>query len=158
MTLKTVQADLAVRAPDLDVMVTEASTATVQLAAAVHGCAPGQIAKTLAIRVGDREFLLVTRGDARLSNQKAKAAFGGRPRMLGAEDVERLTSHKVGGVCPFGLPAPLDIYCDVSLRIYDEVIPAGGDTNASIRLPLARLLELCGGQWADACDVPAELA
>ncbi|MGN6159903.1 MAG: YbaK/EbsC family protein, partial [Devosia sp.] len=90
MSLDTVRADLAVRAPDLTVMVTPDSTATVDLAAAVHGVAPGQIAKTLAIRVGEREFLLVTRGDARLSNQKAKAAFGGRPRMLGPEDVLRL--------------------------------------------------------------------
>lgn len=156
MSLDTVRADLAVRAPDIPVIVTGASTATVELAAAVHGVAPGQIAKTLAIRVGDREFLLVTRGDARLSNQKAKAAFGGRPRMLGPEDVLRLTSHKVGGVCPFGLPAPLDIYCDVSLRIYDEVIPAGGDTHASVRLPLERLAALCGGRWADACELPVQ--
>jgi prolyl-tRNA editing enzyme YbaK/EbsC (Cys-tRNA(Pro) deacylase) len=156
MTLASVQADLASRAPDLAVIVTQASTATVQLAAEVHGVAPGQIAKTLAIRVGDEEFLLVTRGDARLSNTKSKAAFGGRPRMLGPEDVLRLTSHQVGGVCPFGLPHPLKIYCDVSLKIYDEVIPAGGDTHASVRLPVARLLELCGGQWADACDIPAQ--
>ncbi|MBN9309040.1 YbaK/EbsC family protein [Devosia sp.] len=154
MSLASVKADLAARAPDLEVLVTEDSTATVDLAAAVHGVAPGQIAKTLAIRVGDSEFLLVTRGDARLSNQKAKQAFGGRPRMLGAEDVLRLTSHQVGGVCPFGLPAPLTIYCDESLKIYDEVIPAGGSTHASVRLPLARLVELCGGKWADACDVP----
>jgi prolyl-tRNA editing enzyme YbaK/EbsC (Cys-tRNA(Pro) deacylase) len=153
MSLETVRADLAARAPDLEVMVTEASTATVQLAAGVHGVAPGQIAKTLAIRVGDSEFLLVTRGDARLSNQKAKAAFGGRPRMLGPEDVLRLTSHEVGGVCPFGLPAPLTIYCDESLRIYDEVIPAGGSTHASVRLPLARLAELCGNRWVDVCEV-----
>jgi prolyl-tRNA editing enzyme YbaK/EbsC (Cys-tRNA(Pro) deacylase) len=157
MTLQTVTDDLAARAPDLRVIVTDASTATVDLAAAVHGVEPGQIAKTLAIRVGDREFLLVTRGDARLNNQKAKAAFGGRPRMLGPEDVLRLTSHAVGGVCPFGLPAPLTIYCDVSLRAYDEVIPAGGDTHASVRLPLARLVELCGGRWADACEVPATI-
>lgn len=154
MSLETVKADLAARAPDLAVIVTSDSTATVDLAAAVHGVAPGQIAKTLAIRVGDSEFLLVTRGDARLSNAKAKAAFGGRPRMLGPEDVLRLTSHQVGGVCPFGLPAPLTIYCDESLKIYDEVIPAGGSTHASVRLPLARLVELCGGKWADACDVP----
>ncbi|MBK8084051.1 MAG: YbaK/EbsC family protein [Devosia sp.] len=155
MSLDTVRADLAARAPDLAVLVTVDSTATVELAAAVHGVAAGQIAKTLAIRVGENEFLLVTRGDARLSNQKAKAAFGGRPRMLGAEDVLRLTSHPVGGVCPFGLPAPLTIYCDASLRIYDEVIPAGGSTHASVRLPLGRLVELCGGRWADACDVPS---
>jgi prolyl-tRNA editing enzyme YbaK/EbsC (Cys-tRNA(Pro) deacylase) len=154
MSLETVQADLTTRAPDIPVMVTPDSTATVELAAKVHGVAPGQIAKTLAIRVDGREFLLVTRGDARLSNQKAKAAFGGRPRMLGPEDVLRLTSHQVGGVCPFGLPAPIDIYCDVSLRIYDEVIPAGGSTHASVRLTVDRLLELCGNRWADACDVP----
>jgi prolyl-tRNA editing enzyme YbaK/EbsC (Cys-tRNA(Pro) deacylase) len=156
VTLASVQADLAQRAPDLSVVVTEASTATVQLAAEVHGCAPGQIAKTLAIRVGDEEFLLVTRGDARLNNQKAKAAFGGRPRMLGPDDVLRLTSHAVGGVCPFGLPAPLKIYCDVSLKIYDEVIPAGGSTHASVRLPLPRLADLCGNRWADACEPPAD--
>lgn len=154
MSLESVRADLAARAPDLAVIVTDASTATVQLAADVHGVAPGQIAKTLAIRVGDEEFLLVTRGDARLSNSKAKQAFGGRPRMLGPEDVLRLTSHQVGGVCPFGLPSPLTIYCDVSLKIYDEVIPAGGDTHASVKLTVSRLAALCGNRWADACDIP----
>jgi len=154
MSLETVKADFAVRAPDLAVLVTEGSTATVDLAAAVHGCEPGQIAKTLCIRVNGEVLLLVTRGDARLDNQKAKAAFGGRPRMLGAEEVEQLTSHRVGGVCPFGLPAALPIFCDVSLKVYDEVIPAGGDTHASVRLPLSRLVELCGGKWADACQPP----
>ncbi len=158
MSLESVKADLAVRAPDLAVIVTDASTATVDLAAAVHGVVPGQIAKTLAIRVADREFLLVTRGDARLSNAKAKQAFGGRPRMLGADDVLRLTSHQVGGVCPFGLPGALTIYCDVSLRVYGEVIPAGGSTHASVRLPTNRLVELCGGLWVDACDIPSDLA
>src|SRR3569832_401200 len=154
MSLESVKADLKGRAPDLHVIVTDASTATVQLAAEVHGVAPGQIAKTLAIRVDCQEFLLVTRGDARLDNKKAKAAFGGRPRMLGPEDVLRLTSHAVGGVCPFGLPSPLTIYCDVSLKIYGEVIPAGGSTHASVRLPLGRLADLCGNLWADACDAP----
>ncbi|WP_316356984.1 YbaK/EbsC family protein [Devosia sp.] len=154
MSLASVQADLAARAPDLAVEVTDASTATVQLAAAVHGCEPGQIAKTLCIRVREEEFLLVTRGDARLDNQKSKAAFGGRPRMLGAEDVLRLTSHPVGGVCPFGLPDQLPIYLDVSIKVYDVMIPAGGDTHASVTLSVARLAELCGNKWVDACVPP----
>jgi prolyl-tRNA editing enzyme YbaK/EbsC (Cys-tRNA(Pro) deacylase) len=155
MSLLSVQTDLAQRAPDLQVEVTEYSTATVPLAAEVHGVEPGQIAKTLCIRVNGEELLLVTRGDARLDNQKSKAAFGGRPRMLGAEDVLRLTSHPVGGVCPFGLPAPLPIYLDVSLKVYTLVIPAGGDTHASVRLTLDRLADLCGGRWVDACQGPA---
>jgi prolyl-tRNA editing enzyme YbaK/EbsC (Cys-tRNA(Pro) deacylase) len=157
MSLASVRADLAQRAPDLSVIETQASTATVQLAAEVHGCEPGQIAKTLCIRVNGDVLLLVTRGDARLDNQKAKSAFGGRPRMLGPEEVEELTSHKVGGVCPFGLPQPLPIFCDVSLRIYDEVIPAAGSTHSSVRLTVERLAELCGGKWADACMVPVEV-
>lgn len=156
MTLQSVKDFFATHAPEIPVIETHASTATVQLAAEVHGVAPGQIAKTLAIRVNEREFLLVTRGDARLDNRKAKAAFGGRPRMLGPEDVERLTSHKVGGVCPFGLPHPLPIYCDVSLRIYDEVIPAAGSTHSSVRLPVDRLLVLTNARWADACEIPPE--
>ncbi|ODT71040.1 MAG: cys-tRNA(pro)/cys-tRNA(cys) deacylase [Pelagibacterium sp. SCN 63-23] len=154
MSLTSVRADLAARAPDLDIIVTTESTATVPLAAAVHGVEPGQIAKTLCIRVKDEEFLLVTRGDARLDNARAKAAFGGRPRMLGAEDVLRLTSHEVGGVCPFGLPAPLPIYLDASLKIYDLVIPAAGDTHSSVRLSLEHLASLCGNRWVDACQLP----
>ena len=155
MSLESVKADLAARAPDLAVVETEGSTATVQLAAEVHGVEPGQIAKTLCIRVGGEVFLLVTRGDARLDNHKAKAAFGGRPRMLGAEEVEQLTSHKVGGVCPFGLPQGLPIYLDSSLRVYDLVIPAGGSTHSSVRLGVDRLAELCGGKWVDACQEPS---
>ena len=151
MSLDSVRADLAARAPELDVMVTDELTETVDNAAKVHGVEPGQIAKTLCIRVKDEEFLLVTKGDARLDNKKAKTAFGGRPKMLGAEDVLRLTSHPVGGVCPFGLPAPLKIYLDVSLKIYEEVIPAAGAMNASVRVKLAHLAELCGDTWVDAC-------
>lgn len=154
MSLESVRTDLAARAPDLAVEVTDNSTATVQLAAEVHGVEPGQIAKTLCIRIRDEEVLLVTRGDARLDNQKSKSAFGGRPRMLGAEDVLRLTSHQVGGVCPFGLPAPLPIFLDTSLKIYDLVIPAGGDTHASVKLSVDRLAELCGNKWVDACQLP----
>jgi prolyl-tRNA editing enzyme YbaK/EbsC (Cys-tRNA(Pro) deacylase) len=154
MSLQSVKADLAARAPDLAVFETEAATSTVQLAAQVHGVEPGQIAKTLCIRVNGEVLLLVTKGDARLDNQKSKTAFGGRPRMLGAEEVEQLTSHKVGGVCPFGLPAPLPIYLDVSLKVYDVVIPAGGSTHASVRLTVDRLAELCGNRWTDACQPP----
>ena len=152
MSLDTVRADLAVRAPDLTVMVTPDSTATVDLAAAVHGVAPGQIAKTLAIRVGEREFLLVTRGDARLSNQKAKAAFGGKASMLAADEVAQLTGHPIGGVCPFGLVSPLPIYCDVKLRDFEVVIPAAGAPHASLKIEPGRLSEITGAAWVDVCQ------
>lgn len=154
MSLDSVKAWFAASAPEIPVMVTELSTATVALAAEAHGVAPGQIAKTLALRIADRVVLLVTRGDARLDNKKTKVAFGGRPRMLQPDEVLEVTSHPVGGVTPFGLPKPLPIYIDVSLRIYDEVIPAGGSTHSSVRLTVTRLVELTHGEWVDCCEMP----
>ena len=58
-------------------------------------------------------ILVVAAGDYRLDNRKVKDALGSRPRMLASENVEQLTDHPVGGVCPFGLPTPLPIYCDI---------------------------------------------
>jgi farnesyl diphosphate synthase len=79
--------------------------------------------------------------------------------VLGADAARRhlgdIVHDAITALTPFGLPAPLTIYCDVSLKIYGEVIPAGGSTHASVRLPLGRLAALCGNLWADACDVPA---
>lgn len=126
MSLESVREHLASAAPELKVIVTGDSSATVDLAAKAHGVLPGQIAKTLSLQLKELIFLLVTAGDARLDNKKAKAAFGGKVKMLALEEVEALTGHPVGGVCPFGLARPLPIYCDVSLKDYDIVIPAAG--------------------------------
>jgi prolyl-tRNA editing enzyme YbaK/EbsC (Cys-tRNA(Pro) deacylase) len=162
MSAESVREWLAERAPDLPIIEVAESTATVDLAARALGVEPGRIAKTLAIRVGEEAFLLVARGDARLDNAKTKAAFGGRPRMLGAEETLALTGHPVGGVCPFGLANPLKVYLDVSLKDYDIVYPAGGSLNTSVRTTPARLAELVGAGWVDVCrlrgDWPNESA
>ncbi|MGS4884738.1 YbaK/EbsC family protein [Roseibium sp. MB-4] len=157
MSLESVRAHLAEAATDLEVLVTEDSSATVDLAAAAHGVEPGQIAKTLSFRVKDEVFLLVARGDARLDNKKAKAAFGGKAKMLSAEEVVEITSHPVGGVCPFGLPSPLKVYCDVSLKAFDVVIPAAGATNAAVRIAPDRMAEITSAEWVDVCQPPVAI-
>ncbi len=152
MSLDTVRAFLAERAPDITIIELETSTATVALAAEGHGVLPAQIAKTLSLRVGERNLLVVTRGDARLDNRKAKAAFGGKPRMLSAEEVVAVTGHPVGGVCPFGLATPMAVYCDVSLKAFDEVVPAAGSTHSALRINPLRMAELVEAQWVDVCQ------
>jgi hypothetical protein len=82
MSLQSVRDFFAANAPDIDVLVLDQSTATVAEAAAGHGVPPEQIAKTLSLRVGDRVILIATSGTARLDNKKAKAAFGGKVKML----------------------------------------------------------------------------
>ena len=151
MSHASVLADLAARAPELQVIDGHASTATVADAAATLGVEPGRIAKTIAIRVAGEVLLLVTRGDARIDNAKCKAAFGGRPRMLGADEVLALTGHPVGGVCPFGLATPLPVHCDVSLRDFASVFPAAGSRTSSVEVSPARLAAIVGAEWVDAC-------
>jgi prolyl-tRNA editing enzyme YbaK/EbsC (Cys-tRNA(Pro) deacylase) len=152
MSLESVRAFFAERAPDIAVIVTEQSSATVDLAAAAHGVAPDQIAKTICLRAGDQVMLIVAKGTARLDNRKFKDAFATKPRMLGADEVVELTSHPVGGVCPFGLPQPLPVYCDVSLRPFDVVVPAAGATNSAVRIAPERMAELTGALWVDVCQ------
>ena len=154
MSLASVRLWLAEHGPDLPLIEVEESTATVATAAVALGVEPGRIAKTLAIRVNGEILLLVARGDARLDNAKAKAAFGGRPRMLDAAETLAATGHPVGGVCPFGLAGPLPIYCDVSLRAFATVFPAAGSLNSSVEVEPERLATLVGARWVDACRLP----
>lgn len=146
---------LAAHAPDVPVIAPGASTATVAEAAQALGVEPGRIAKTLAMRVNGEALLLVTRGDARLDNVKCKAALGGRPRMLDAEETLALTGHAVGGVCPFGLRTALPVWIDVSLRAYAKVFPAGGSRETSVEIAPDRLAALVARGWVDACTLPA---
>jgi prolyl-tRNA editing enzyme YbaK/EbsC (Cys-tRNA(Pro) deacylase) len=152
MSLESVRAFLAEKAPDIAIIELASSTATVALAAQGHGVTPAQIAKTLSLRVRDQDLLVVIRGDARLDNKKAKATFGGKTRMLGADEVVALTGHPVGGVCPFGLATPLPVYCDVTLKAFDEVVPAAGSTHSALRINPLRMAELVGAEWVDVCQ------
>jgi prolyl-tRNA editing enzyme YbaK/EbsC (Cys-tRNA(Pro) deacylase) len=156
MSYESVRADLSMRAPDLPIITVEQSTATVAEAAAALGVKPGQIAKTLALRINDRVVLLVTSGDTRLDNQKTRLALGGKPRMLDPTETLALTGHPVGGVCPFGLANALPIYCDLSLRAHMIVFPAAGSLNSSVEVAPDRLATLIDAEWVDICRPPAD--
>ena len=149
MSLESVRTFLAEHAPDIDILQTTTSTATVALAAAAHGVAPAQIAKTLSLRLNGEPILVVMGGEARLDNRKFKDRFAAKAKMLDAAEVEAATGHPVGGVCPIGLARPLKVYADVSLRAFEVVVPAAGDTHAALRIAPERLAELAGAEWID---------
>jgi len=151
MSLESVKAFFAEKAPDIAVIESEKSSATVVLAAEAYGVAPARIAKTLSLRVGERVVLIVTSGTSRMDNKKVKARFGGKPKMLSLEEVAHITGHEVGGVCPFGLKAPLAVYCDVSLKAFDIVVPAAGSTHSAVRIAPERMAELTSAEWVDVC-------
>jgi len=136
---------------DLRIIETEASTATVELAAKAHGVAPSLIAKTMSFKLKDRNILIVTKGDARIDNRKYKDYFHEKATMLSYEEVLEITGHPVGGVCPFGLKTPMDIYLDISLKEFEYIYPAAGSANSAVKISPDRLQEVTGGTWVDVC-------
>ena len=152
MSLQSVRQFFADNAPDIEIIALSESTATVALAAAAHRVEPGQIAKTLSLKVKDKVVLVVAKGDARLDNKKLKNAFGAKARMLSCDEVVMCTGHPVGGVCPFGLENPLAIYCDISLKDYEEVLPAAGAIHSAVRISPLRMAELTNATWIDVCQ------
>ena len=152
MSLESVRAFFADKAPDIAVIESPDSSATETLAAAAYGVEPARIAKTLSLRIGERVVLIVASGTSRMDNRKLKARFGGKPKMLGIDEVAEITGHEVGGVCPFGLKAPLPVYCDLSLKAFDEVVPAAGSTHSAVRIAPSRMAELVDAEWIDVCQ------
>jgi prolyl-tRNA editing enzyme YbaK/EbsC (Cys-tRNA(Pro) deacylase) len=147
-----VRRDLARFGRDGSVVVLDASSATVELAAQAIGVDGARIAKTISVydRDGTGAVLIVTAGDARLGGGPFKRQFGHKPRMLRTEDVEPLTGHAPGGVCPFANPDGTEIWLDESLRRFDVVWPAAGDSRSAIRLTPAELEEFSGAKgWVD---------
>jgi prolyl-tRNA editing enzyme YbaK/EbsC (Cys-tRNA(Pro) deacylase) len=150
--MESVEKYFASFAPEIAIIVTQVSSATVAQAAEAHNVDPDQIAKTICLKAGDRVLLVVAAGTKRLDNRKFRDRFGTKPRMLAAEEVVEVTGHPVGGVCPFGLPSPLPVYCDISLKTYAEVVPAAGATNAAVRISPERMAALTDAEWVDVCQ------
>jgi prolyl-tRNA editing enzyme YbaK/EbsC (Cys-tRNA(Pro) deacylase) len=86
-----------------------------------------------------------------MDNKKLKARFRAKPKMLGLDEVAAITGHEVGGVCPFGLKTLLPVYCDISLKAFDEVVPAAGSTHSAVRIAPLRLADLVNAEWVDVC-------
>ncbi|MEW5290769.1 MULTISPECIES: YbaK/EbsC family protein [Erwinia] len=154
MSLESVRQFFAEHAPEIGIIELAESTATVELAARAHQVKPGQIAKTLSLKVKERVILIVTRGDARLDNRKLKEMLGCKARMLSTDEVVNWTGHPVGGVCPFGLENPLQVFCDVSLRDFAEVLPAAGSINSAVRISPEQMAKLTSASWVDVCQLP----
>ncbi|WP_139652056.1 YbaK/EbsC family protein [Raoultibacter phocaeensis] len=132
----------------------DTSSATVELAAQAAGCEPARIAKTLSFHGDGEVVLVVAAGDARIDNQKYKARFGCKAKMLAFEEVEPAIGHAVGGVCPFAVNEGVSVYLDESLRRFETVFPACGSDNSAIELSIPELEDLsraCG--WVNVCKL-----
>jgi prolyl-tRNA editing enzyme YbaK/EbsC (Cys-tRNA(Pro) deacylase) len=117
-------------------------TRTAQDAAAAIGCTVGQIVKSLVFLRDGEPILVLCSGantvDARrLGLDKADANV-----------VRRATGFAIGGVPPYGHPAPLETLVDEDLLAYDEIWAAAGTPRSVFPLTPAELVERTGGTVA----------
>jgi Cys-tRNA(Pro) deacylase len=137
---------------DHRIMVLKTSTATVEEAAKAHGVDPDQIGKTLSFRIDDNPILIVVAGKAKIDNKKYKNQFSKKATMLKHDEALEHTGHAIGGICPFGLKKQIDVYLDISIKKHQEIIPAAGDQNSSIRLTIEELEKYSNYKaWVDVC-------
>lgn len=156
MSIEKARKYLAAKGLEDHIIIPEHSSATVAEAAEALGCAPGMIAKTLSFLQDSGPVLILAEGLSRIDNQKYKARFGCKAKMIPAEQVEALVGHAVGGVCPFGVNAGVRVYLDESLKQHDTVYPAAGSDHSAVRLTIAELEQACGNaEWVDICRDPA---
>ena len=139
MSIEKVKAYFAGYGLEDRILEPEASSATVEEAARAVGCEPARSAKTMSFLTADGPILIVMAGDARTDNKKFKAEFHEKARMIPHDQVEVLTGHAPGGVCPFVVNDGVGVYLDESLKRFSTVYPAAGSGNSAIELTLDEL-------------------
>ncbi len=131
-----------------EIILLNESSATVDLAAKALGREPGEIAKSLALRLKDgKVIILVVCGTARIDNRKYKDIFRCKAQMLSYDETQELTGHPVGGVCPFALPGDIEVFLDESLKRYEQVYPAAGTGNSAVKFTVSELEAATSGTW-----------
>ena len=152
MSLSSVRKYLEQYGADQGIIELTESSATVQLAAAALHTEEDQIAKSLSFLIGDQPVIVVVSGKSKVDNHKFKERFHTKAKMIPGADVERLTSHPVGGVCPFDVNDGVTVYLDDSLKRFETVFPACGSSNSAIELTIPELEKYSSfDSWVDIC-------
>lgn len=132
---------------------------TVENAAILLKCEPAQIAKTMSFIVDDMPIAIVTSGDAKIDNSKYKSIFNNKAKMIPFEEVENLTGHIPGGICPFALNENVKVYLDISLKRFDIVYTGGGDEHNTVKVSIEQLENYSNYiGWVDVCKNWSELS
>ena len=157
MAIEKVKAYFAAHGMEDRVREFDISSATVELAALALGCEGKRIAKTMSFALADGDILIVAAGDVKIDNQKYKATFSAKAKMLPVEECEARIGHAAGGVCPFAVNEGVRVYLDESLQRFETVFPACGSSNSAIELTIPELEQYSGfTRWVDVCKLREE--
>lgn len=124
-------------------------TRTAEDAARAIGVEVGQIVKSLVFTLDDAVVMALVSGRNRLDEDRLGATLGGTAvGRVDANGVRAATGYAIGGVPPFGHPAPLPTAIDEDLLEYTEVWAAAGTPRDVFAISPADLVRITGGTVA----------
>lgn len=118
-------------------------------AAQALGVAPGEVLKTLMVKVDGKPACVVLASDREVSMKRLAAALGGKSaEMMKPADAERITGYRVGGVSPFGQKKPAPTVIDADAAALPRAFMNGGQRGLQVRLAPAELVRVLGAKVA----------
>jgi Cys-tRNA(Pro) deacylase len=126
-------------------------TPTAEDAARAVGCKLGQIVKSLVFDCDGAPFVVLVPGDRRADARKvARAAGSRRAKIVGPDEVRRLTGFAAGAVAPFPLPNVNRVLVDRQVLAHERVWIGAGSPRHMATLTPVDLVRLARAEPMDA--------
>jgi prolyl-tRNA editing enzyme YbaK/EbsC (Cys-tRNA(Pro) deacylase) len=141
-----VATDLKAKGLSAEVVILTELATTADMAAAALGVEVGRIVKSLLFKGKDsgRPYLILVSGANRVHEKRTGRLVGEALERSDADFVKLHTGFSIGGVSPFGHPAPLTIFMDEALLAFSTVWAAAGDPRAVVEIAPADLQRTTG--------------
>lgn len=133
------------------VIVLDQLATTAQMAADALGIEVGRIVKSLVFRGAEsgRPYLLLVSGANRVHERRVGRLIGEKLDRSDADFVKTHTGFSIGGVSPYGHPAPLATFIDEALFGFSTVWAAAGHPRSVFEITAADLERTTGGRRVD---------
>jgi Cys-tRNA(Pro)/Cys-tRNA(Cys) deacylase len=119
---------------------------SLEQAARERGQLPEQVVRSLLFRIARDEFIMVLAAGQRQVAWKALRYYLGQTRLTTAteEEVMTVTGYVHGAVAPFGLPRPVRVLVDRSVKASEEISIGSGVRGTTVIMKSADLLKALG--------------
>lgn len=130
------------------VVVLDSLATTAQMAAEALGIEVGRIVKSLLFKGSEsgKPYMLLVSGANRVHERRVGRLLGEKIERSDADFVKEHTGFSIGGVSPFGHPAPLTIALDETFFGYDTIWAAAGNPRSVFEITPADLERTTGAQ------------
>ncbi|MCB9853062.1 MAG: aminoacyl-tRNA deacylase [Phycisphaerales bacterium] len=112
------------------------------------------VCKTLVVRGPDRSaWAAIVPGDQRFDSRKTATAIGAKSaELMEADEAERISGYKLGGVSPFCMRRSLPTILEESLLVLERIVVNGGRRGVLVELATEDLVRLLDARAADVCS------